>query len=100
MLLLKNADVFAPRHMGLADVLLSPEKILAVRPGVGPASGIETRVIDCAGQAVCPALVDQHMHILAAAASRGRAAASRRSSVGDHARRHRSRRWGCSARTA
>ncbi len=39
MLLLKNADVFAPRHMGLADVLLSPEKILAVRPASGPRRG-------------------------------------------------------------
>ena len=64
MLLLKNADLYAPRHIGATDILTSPEKILAVRPGIEPASGIETRVIDCAGLAVCPALVDQHMHFL------------------------------------
>ena len=64
MLILKNADCFAPRHIGPADVLMSPEKILAVRPGIEPAVGVETRVIDCAGLTLCPALVDQHMHIL------------------------------------
>ena len=64
MLILKNADLYAPRHIGPTDILLSPEKILAVRPGIEPAPGIETQVIDCAGLALCPALVDQHMHIL------------------------------------
>jgi beta-aspartyl-dipeptidase (metallo-type) len=64
MLLLKNATVFSPRHIGLTDILLSPEKILAVRPEISQVPGIETQIIDCAGLTLCPALVDQHMHIL------------------------------------
>lgn len=64
MLLLKNADCFAPRRIGPTDLLLSPEKILAVKPSLEPPPGIETRVIDCAGLRLCPALIDQHMHIL------------------------------------
>ena len=63
MLLLKNADCYQPRHPGLIDVLTSPEKIIAVGPGIQPAPGYEVEVIDCEGQMVCPALVDQHMHI-------------------------------------
>jgi beta-aspartyl-dipeptidase (metallo-type) len=64
MLILKNADLYAPTHVGVTDILLSPEKILAVGPGIEPAPGVETQVIDCAGLALGPALVDQHMHIL------------------------------------
>ncbi len=64
MLLIKNADCYQPRHIGKNDILLSPEKILQVRPDIAPVSGYGVDVIDCGGRAVCPALVDQHMHIL------------------------------------
>lgn len=71
MLLLKNADCYTPEHIGLTDVLLSPEKILAVRPGIEPARGYPVRRIDCGGRALCPALVDQHMHILGGGGEEG-----------------------------
>jgi beta-aspartyl-dipeptidase (metallo-type) len=71
MLLIKNADCYQPRHIGLTDILLSPEKILAVRPGIEPAPGYGVEVIDCAGHPLVPALVDQHMHILGAGGEAG-----------------------------
>lgn len=64
MLLIKNADCYAPRREGLRDLLLSPEKILLVRPGIEPAPDYGVEVVDCGGRALGPALVDQHMHIL------------------------------------
>lgn len=71
MLLLKNADCYQPEHLGLTDILLSPEKILLVRPGIEPAPGYGMRVIDCGGRPLGPALVDQHMHILGGGGEQG-----------------------------
>ena len=64
MLLIKNADCYQPRHVGVTDLLLSPERILMMRPGIQPAPGYDVEVVDCGARALCPALVDQHMHIL------------------------------------
>jgi beta-aspartyl-dipeptidase (metallo-type) len=71
MLLLKNADCYRPEYTGLTDILLSPEKILLVRPGIEPAPGYGVQVIDCGGCPTGPALVDQHMHILGGGGEQG-----------------------------
>jgi beta-aspartyl-dipeptidase (metallo-type) len=63
MLLLKGGEVYAPEPMGTTDLLLSPEKILLIKPGIPAHAEYETQVIDCGGCFLCPAFIDQHMHI-------------------------------------
>lgn len=62
MILLKHADVYAPEHLGLRDVLIASEQIQAVAPCLDlDWEGLE--VIDCRGLRLVPGLVDQHVHI-------------------------------------
>ncbi len=63
MLLLKGGDCYAPEHMGPNDLLLSPEKIMMIKPHIPIVPEYDTKVIDCSGLIVCPAFIDQHMHI-------------------------------------
>ncbi|MBS4784533.1 MAG: beta-aspartyl-peptidase [Clostridiales bacterium] len=60
--LLKNADVYAPEHIGKADILLCNDKIVDIAetiqfdyPG--------TEVVDLEGKIVIPGVIDQHIHI-------------------------------------
>ena len=62
MLLLKNADLYAPEHIGRSDVLLGGGKILAVSKGLDfRVEGLE--VYDLKGKILAPGLIDQHVHI-------------------------------------
>ena len=63
MLLLTGGEVFAPEPMGQNDLLLSPEKILLMRPHITAVPEYETEVMDCSGLIVCPAFIDQHVHL-------------------------------------
>ena len=62
MLLLKNADLYAPEHIGRSDVLLGGGKILAVSKGLDfRVEGLE--IYDLEGKILAPGLIDQHVHI-------------------------------------
>ena len=62
MLLLKNADLYAPEHVGRSDVLLGGGKILAVSKGLDfRVEGLE--IYDLEGKILAPGLIDQHVHI-------------------------------------
>lgn len=68
MLLLRNADVFAPRPQGVCDLLLGGGKVLWIgrtgELGELPAplrAPLETR--DLAGRRLIPGLIDGHVHI-------------------------------------
>ena len=63
MLLLKGGELFAPEPMGQNDILLSPEKILFIRRNIPAVPEYETQVMDCTGLVVCPAFIDQHVHL-------------------------------------
>lgn len=63
MLLLKGGEVFAPEHLGAQELLLSPEKILLMKPSLPAFSEYEIQTLDCEGCFLCPAFIDQHMHI-------------------------------------
>ncbi len=63
MLLLTGGEVFAPEPMGQNDMLLSPEKILLVRSHIPAVKEYEAEVLDCCGLILCPAFVDQHVHL-------------------------------------
>lgn len=61
-LLIKNADVYAPEHLGVQDVLTAGETILAIGPDLTPnIPGLET--IDAKGRILTPGFFDQHVHV-------------------------------------
>lgn len=64
MLLVRNADVYAPEHLGICDVLCEGEKI--IRIGRVPdtyASLPECTAIDAEGRILVPGYIDLHEHI-------------------------------------
>jgi len=66
VLLIRNADVYAPRHLGLRALLVGGGKVLwmgeaAELPALPPALGAAT--IDLAGKRLVPGLIDAHVHV-------------------------------------
>lgn len=64
MLLLVNADVFAPQPLGPTCLLIGGERILWMgdtRPDLPAALGVA--VHDCGGRRVIPGLIDGHVHV-------------------------------------
>lgn len=70
MLLIKNAQVFAPEPMGINDLLVANGKFVAIAPKLAvQLPGLTT--IDATGKWVCPGLIDQHIHIAGAGGKDG-----------------------------
>ncbi len=68
MLLIRNADVFAPRHLGVHDLLLGGGRILWMGrdgelPELPEALSAATAGIDLAGARLIPGLIDGHAHV-------------------------------------
>ena len=63
MILIKNADVYAPESLGINDILIAGSKIELVAPSIDISlPGIE--VIDAEGEVVHPGLIDGHVHAI------------------------------------
>ena len=64
LILLKNADVYAPAALGINDILLSGDRIAAIAPDLAPPpSGWPVEVVDVEGAVVMPGIVDVHAHL-------------------------------------
>ena len=63
-LLLKNADIYAPEHLGLVDLLIVNDKIVHIAEHIRQPEGIACQVLDAHGHKVVPGYVDQHVHII------------------------------------
>lgn len=61
MLLLKNAEVYAPDRLGKKDVLIGGGAILAVENELSP-NLPDVRIYDAKGKMVVPGFLDQHVH--------------------------------------
>ncbi len=61
--LIKNADVYAPEHLGVQDILLCNEKIIAIQPEINFSFG-EVSIVDAKGKKAVPGFIDQHVHVL------------------------------------
>lgn len=61
-ILIKNADVYAPEHIGTRDLFIAGGKIVAMAEKLDVTLP-DLEVIDAAGYIVAPGLVDQHIHI-------------------------------------
>ena len=63
MLLIKNADLYAPEHIGLVDILIGGGKILKIAPSISIPSSLVT-IKDAEGEIVLPGLIDGHVHVI------------------------------------
>jgi beta-aspartyl-dipeptidase (metallo-type) len=62
VLLLKNADVYAPASTGRADILAAGGRILRIEPGITlPSAYIEE--VDASGLIAVPGFIDGHVHM-------------------------------------
>lgn len=58
-LLLKNANLYTPKHVGINDVFIKDGKVVKISKNILT----NCKVIDCKGQIVCPMFVDGHEHL-------------------------------------
>lgn len=63
-LLLKNANVFAPKPMGINDILICNEKIVAIAPDLVVSVPAEFKTIDLGGKVTVPGFIDGHVHLI------------------------------------
>ncbi|MEG2185412.1 MAG: beta-aspartyl-peptidase [Cloacibacillus sp.] len=69
MLLIRNADLYAPEAMGICDILAEGPEIIKVTPAgeISPAlikeAGVPLQLIDAKGALTMPGILDQHIHI-------------------------------------
>jgi beta-aspartyl-dipeptidase (metallo-type) len=64
MLLIKNAELYAPSRVGRRDILVAGEIIVAIAEAIpAPAPPVLCTVIDAAGRMVVPGFIDGHVHI-------------------------------------
>ena len=62
MLLVKNAEVYAPEYLGEKDVLICGGKIEKIQDEIGSLP-VECEVLDAEGKMLTPGFIDQHVHI-------------------------------------
>ena len=60
--LLKNADVYAPAHLGQRDILVAAGQVVAIEPLIDSAHYPHAHVVDLNNARVVPGLVDGHLH--------------------------------------
>jgi len=73
MILIKNIKVFQPDYLGIKDILISGEKIVAVEDEIDIRSlkNIGIIIIDGSGKKAVPGLIDAHAHIAGAGGEGG-----------------------------
>lgn len=73
MILIKSAEVYSPQFLGIKDVLIGGEKILAIEDQIDIFSlkNINIEVIQANGKKLIPGLIDAHVHIAGAGGEGG-----------------------------
>lgn len=61
--LIKNADIYAPEHIGKKDILIADEKICAIEDCIEPSGIPGLEVFDLEGKKLLPGYIDLHVHI-------------------------------------
>lgn len=70
--LLKNCDVYAPKHLGMRDILLAGDKIMKVAEKIEGYEGLDgVEVMDLHGAIVTPGLIDIHVHVTGGGGEQG-----------------------------
>ena len=72
MKIIRNADVYAPKHLGTKDILICGETICAVEEKITVnAAGVPVEVIDLHGATVGPGYLDGHVHVTGGGGEQG-----------------------------
>jgi beta-aspartyl-dipeptidase (metallo-type) len=70
MLLIRNANVYAPEALGIKDVLIANGKIVAIENHIDSHAAIASEW-NAGGRILTPGFIDQHIHILGAGGKHG-----------------------------
>ena len=62
MLLVKNAEIYAPEYLGKKDLLICGGKIECIQDSIRELP-VECEVLDAEGKILTPGFLDQHVHI-------------------------------------
>ena len=62
MLLVKNAEIYAPEYLGKKDLLICGGKIECIQDSIGELP-VECEILDAEGKILTPGFLDQHVHI-------------------------------------
>jgi len=71
MLLIRNANVYAPESLGKKEILVGGNSILAIADKIDMPAGLDVEVFDAGGMTVVPGLIDNHVHIAGAGGEGG-----------------------------
>jgi len=72
LILFKNADVYAPKHLGYKDVLVEGRKIVAIEEAINGYDNLtNVQVIDVNGKKMGPGYIDLHEHITGGGGEQG-----------------------------
>lgn len=63
MILIKNANLYAPQEMGIKDILIAGNKIEAIGENLDVGK-LNVDIIDAEGEMVHPGLIDPHVHAI------------------------------------
>lgn len=63
MKLIRDADVYAPEHLGLRDILIEGERIARVEADLSRYAALADETYDMRGATVVPGYIDGHIHI-------------------------------------
>ena len=62
--LIRGGDVFTPEHIGVKDLLVVGDHVVAVGDDLDVPDRLGVSVIDASGKLIFPGLVDPHVHVL------------------------------------
>ena len=71
MKLMRNADVYAPAHLGKRDILIEGGKIAKIEADLSRYAELADEVIDVQGAKVVPGYIDSHIHITGGGGEQG-----------------------------
>ncbi len=87
LLLIRNADVYAPEHLGRRDILSAGGRILAlaerIEPSAARALGCPLEILEAEGLVALPGLVDGHVHAIGGGGEGGFATRTPELGLGD-----------------
>ena len=70
--LIKNADVYAPEHIGIRDILVVGEKICRIAEHIDGYDDLpEAEIYDASGMKALPGYIDMHVHITGGGGEQG-----------------------------
>lgn len=64
MILIKNAEVYAPEYLGKKEILICGNQIEKIADTITLATSAEVEIIDAKGKVVVPGFIDNHVHVL------------------------------------